>query len=136
MTRPARILIVDDEPDLLTLAGQRLKSWGYEVLQAGSGEEGLRLADEGQPDLILLDVLMPKMKGREACAALKANDRTKHIPVIFLSSLGMPDHIKGGLDAGAEDYIMKPFNADDLRDRIRVCLSRHGFEFPKSEGAE
>ena len=134
MTRPAHILIIDDEPELLTLAGQRLKSWGYEVLQATSAEDGLRLADECSPDLILLDVLMPKMKGREACAALKANDRTKHIPVIFLSSLGMPDHIKGGLDAGAEDYILKPFNADDLRDRIRVCLLRHGFVFPQSPG--
>ena len=134
MTRPARILIIDDEPDLLTLAGRRLKSWGYDVLQAGSGEEGLRVADEDQPDLILLDVLMPKMKGREVCAALKANDRTKDIPVIFLSSLGMPDHIKGGLDAGAEDYILKPFNAEDLRDRIRLCLLRHGFEFPNSPG--
>ncbi|MBI3322847.1 MAG: response regulator, partial [Candidatus Omnitrophica bacterium] len=72
-----------------------------------------------------LDILMPKMKGREVCARLKADPATAGIPVIFLTALGLPDHIKAGLDLGAEDYIVKPFKAADLKERINVCLLRH-----------
>ena len=120
-----RILIVDDEQGLLFLLTQRLRSWGYEVLTAESGEDGLEMAQKHKPDLVLLDILMPKMKGREVCVALKADPSTRHIPVIFLTALGLPDHVKSGLEAGAEDYVSKTTDADQLRDRIRVCLARH-----------
>ena len=125
-----RILMVDDSKDILQVVSQRLKSWGYDVVTANSGEEGLRLAGEFVPDLILLDIMMPKMKGRDVCARLKADPKTKAIPVIFLTALGLADHVKAGLDLGAEDYIVKPFEPEELRDRIRVCLLRRSPSSP------
>ena len=120
-----RVLIVDDTKDILIVVARRLQSWGYEPLTAESGEEGLRIAEEELPDLILLDIMMPKMKGRDVCAHLKANPKTKDIPVIFLTALGLADHVKAGMDLGADDYIVKPFEAAELKDRIAVCLARH-----------
>ncbi len=125
-----RLLVVDDEPDFLRLMTQRLTSWGYEALTATSASEGWRLAKEQLPDLILLDVMMPKMKGRELCELLKAHPQTRDIPVMLLTALGLPDHIKAGLDAGAEDYLVKPFDPEDLKDRIKVCLQRHSRQPP------
>jgi two-component system phosphate regulon response regulator PhoB len=119
-----KILIVDDTQDVLQVIGRRLQSWGYEALVASSGEEGLRLAQEEVPDLVLLDIMMPKMKGREVCARLKAGEKTKHIPVIFLTALGLADHVKAGMDLGADDYIVKPFEPAQLKERIAVCLLR------------
>jgi len=123
--RRKRILLVDDNQDLLQVISRRLQTWGYEALTAESGEEGLRLAQEQQPDLVLLDVMMPKMKGRDVCARLKANPKTQQIPVIFLTALGLADHVKAGMDVGAEDYIVKPFQPSELKERIAVCLARH-----------
>ena len=120
-----RVLIVDDTIDLLTVVARRLESWGYEPLTAQSGEEGLLLAEQELPDLVLLDIMMPKMKGRDVCARLKANPKTAHIPVIFLTALGLADHVKAGMDLGAEDYIVKPFEPAELKERIAVCLARH-----------
>lgn len=119
------ILVVDDTPDLIEVLKRRLSSWGYRVLSARSGEEGIQIAAEQQPQLILLDVMMPKMKGREVCAHLKSDPKTKDIPVIFLTALELPDHVKAGLELGAEDYIVKPFEMNDLKERITVCLARH-----------
>ena len=119
------ILLVDDEASIRKTVGRRLEREGYRVLTAGSGEEGLRLAAEHLPDLVLLDIMMPKMKGRDVCAKLKADPKTAHIPVIFLTALGLADHIKAGMDLGADDYIVKPFEADELKERIAICLARH-----------
>ena len=119
------ILVIDDEPDLLKMLKRRLEHWGYRALTAASGEEGLGLVERERPDLILLDIMMPKMKGRDVCAHLKANPQTADVPVIFLSALELPDHIKAGLDIGGEDYLVKPFEPEDLKDRIKVCLMRH-----------
>jgi DNA-binding response OmpR family regulator len=124
-TKPKKkILIVDDTKDILLVVSRRLASWGYEPLTAESGEEGLRIAQEQVPDLILLDIMMPKMKGREVCQQLKSNPKTQKIPVIFLTALGLADHVKAGMDLGAADYIIKPFEPAELRDRIAVCLAR------------
>ena len=120
-----KILVVDDTKDILLVVARRLESWGYEPLTAESGEEGLRVAEEHIPDLVLLDIMMPKMKGRDVCARLKANPKTQHIPVIFLTALGLADHIKAGLDLGADDYIVKPFEPAQLKERIAICLARH-----------
>jgi len=125
-----RILIVDDTKDILLVVSRRLQSWGYEPLTASSGEEGLRIAEEAVPDLILLDIMMPKMKGREMCARLKANPKTQHIPVIFLTALGLADHIKAGMDLGAADYLVKPFAPEELRKRVTVVLARHAGTTP------
>ena len=124
-TRPKRILIVDDTKDILLVVSRRLQSWGYEPLTASSGEEGLKIAQERLPDLILLDIMMPRMKGRDVCAFLKADPKTAKIPVIFLTALGLADHIKAGMDLGADDYIVKPFEPAELKERITVCLARH-----------
>ena len=122
--QPKRILIVDDTKDILLVVSRRLKSWGYEPLVAESGEEGLQIAEEQLPDLVLLDIMMPKMKGRDVCARLKGNPKTKKIPVIFLTALGLADHIKAGMDLGADDYIVKPFEPAELKERIAICLAR------------
>ena len=132
---PRKILLVDDTKDIVFVISRRLKSWGYEPLTADSGEEALRVAQEHIPDLILLDIMMPKMKGRDVCARLKADPRTAHIPVIFLTALSLPDHIKAGLDAGAVDYIVKPFEPEELRERIAITLTRYGRPAVGSSGA-
>ena len=119
-----RILVVDDTKDILQVVSRRLQSWGYEALTAETGEDGLRVAQEQLPDLVLLDIMMPKMKGRDVCAKLKADPKTKHIPVIFLTALGLADHVKAGMDLGADDYIVKPFEPAELKDRIAICLAR------------
>ncbi len=119
------ILVVDDELSIRKTIGRRLEREGYRVITADCGEEGLRIASEKLPDLILLDVMMPKMKGRDVCARLKADPKTGHIPVIFLTALGLADHIQAGMALGADDYIVKPFEADELKERIAVCLARH-----------
>ena len=118
------ILLIDDEKVLRKMVGLRLQRQGFRVLTAESGEEGLRLAEEQLPDLVLLDIMMPKMKGRDVCARLKANPKTQNIPVIFLTALGLADHIKAGMDLGAEDYIVKPFEPAELKERVAICLAR------------
>ena len=127
-SRQKKILVVDDTKDILLVVSRRLQSWGYEALTAESGEEGLRIAQETHPDLVLLDIMMPKMKGRDVCARLKADPATADIPVIFLTALGLADHIKAGMDLGADDYIVKPFEPAELKQRIKVCLARHSRE--------
>ena len=122
---PKKILVVDDTKDILLVVARRLQSWGYQALTADSGEEGLRIAQEQLPDLILLDIMMPKMKGRDVCSRLKANSKTAQIPVIFLTALGMADHVRAGMNLGADDYVTKPYDAEDLRERIKICLLRH-----------
>ena len=123
---PKKILLVDDTKDIVFVVSRRLKSWGYDALTAGSGEEALDIAQREIPDLILLDIMMPKMKGRDVCIRLRADARTSHIPVIFLTALSLPDHIKAGLDVGAVDYIVKPFEPEELRERISITLARYG----------
>ena len=122
----ATILLVDDDPNIRKILSRQLEHWGYRVVTAASGEEGVIRARTDAPALILLDTMMPKMKGREACAVLKADPKTQDIPVIFLTALGLADHIQAGMELGAEDYVVKPFRPDDLRERIKVCLLRHG----------
>ena len=120
------ILLIDDEASIRKTVARRLEREGFRVLTTESGEDGLKIAEEQQPDLVLLDIMMPKMKGRDVCLRLKANPNTKEIPVIFLTALGLADHVQAGMRAGAEDYIVKPFEADELKARIKVCLARHG----------
>jgi putative two-component system response regulator len=129
---PQTILLVDDEPSILKTVSLRLTHEGYQVLTAASGEEGLRIAQEQRPDLVLLDIMLPQMKGRDVCVRLKADPRTQHIPVIFLTALGLADHVAAGMSAGAEDYIVKPFEPEVLKSRIRVCLLRHQHTQPSA----
>ena len=124
-TGPQTVLVIDDMSVILKMLKKQLEHWGYRALTASSGEEGLKLAEAEQPDLVILDVIMPKMKGWEVCARLKQSERTRHAPIMFLTSLGLADHVRSGLDVGADDYIIKPFKPEDLRERIMICLLRH-----------
>lgn len=128
MTDRKQILLVDDEERVLEVLSRRLKSWGYEVLTAVDGEECLQMVGDHQPDLILLDILLPKMRGREVCTQLKDNSQTRHIPIVFLTALGMPEQIEAGFNLGAVGYIIKPFNPQELRERISECLSSDSFQ--------
>jgi DNA-binding response OmpR family regulator len=122
----AKILIAEDERDIRDLITFTLGFAGYEVVAAANGEEALSLARQEVPDLILMDVRMPRMTGYEACAEMKKDDRLKDIPVIFLSAKGQDTEIQAGLQAGAQEYLLKPFAPDQLTARIQAVLAQHG----------
>jgi|GEM_PF-621718 len=119
-----RILVADDEPLVLEMIQDTLQVLPATVLKAQDGEEALRLAKTERPDLILLDVMMPKLDGFGVAEALKRDAATATIPLIFVSALGASRDKVRGLDLGAEDYLTKPLNADELRDRVRLILGR------------
>ncbi|HLA87900.1 MAG TPA: response regulator [Anaerolineales bacterium] len=122
----ARILIAEDEPDIRELVAFTLRFAGHEVITTSNGEEALQQANQVIPDLILMDVRMPRMTGFEACRAMKTNPALKDIPVVFLSAKGQDSEIQSGLDAGAEEYILKPFAPDQLTERVKAILSKFG----------
>jgi len=122
----ARILIAEDEPDIRELVAFTLRFAGHEVITTSNGEEALQQASQIIPDLILMDVRMPRMTGFEACRAMKTNPALKDIPVVFLSAKGQDSEIQSGLDAGAEEYILKPFAPDQLTERVKAILSKFG----------
>lgn len=122
----AKILIAEDERDIRDLITFTLGFAGYEVVAAANGEEAVNLARQEIPDLILMDVRMPRMTGYEACIILKADYRLKDIPVIFLSAKGQDSEIQTGLQAGAVEYLLKPFAPDQLTARIKAVLTQHG----------
>ncbi len=115
------VLLVDDELINIKILSDVLKD-EFDVMFATSGEEGIRLAHELQPDVILLDVMMPVMDGYEVCAKLQSDARTASIPIIFVTALGSPVQELKGLDAGAIDYVTKPINGGVVKARIRNHL--------------
>jgi DNA-binding response OmpR family regulator len=117
-----RILAVDDEPHILKLVAFSLKSGGYDVLEAADGLSAISIAQAEQPDLILLDVMMPALDGYEACRRLKDDPVTAEIPVIMLTAKTQEAEQKTGRDAGAVDYINKPFTPKDLVAQVREFL--------------
>lgn len=120
----SKILIVDDEIDTLLPLKRSLEVENYIVDGAINGREGLIKARKDIPDLILLDLMMPEMDGYEVCARLKDDELTRNIPVIILTAKdAVRDRVKG-LDTGADDYVMKPFNLNELKARIRSVLRR------------
>lgn len=122
----ATILIAEDERDIRDLIKFTLTYAGHEVTAAANGEEATQLAPSLQPDLIMLDVRMPKMNGFETCHALKADETTQHIPVVFLSAKGMDEEQEAGRKAGAVGFITKPFAPDDLVRRVGDILAEIG----------
>ena len=114
-----KILIAEDEPDIRELIAFTLKFGGFEVVVTTNGAEAVERAPEVMPDLIMLDVRMPRMTGYEACKAIKDNPLTAHIPVIFLSAKGQELEVSTGMDAGAADYILKPFAPDVLSEKVK-----------------
>jgi CheY-like chemotaxis protein len=126
----ATILIAEDERDIRDLVTFSLRFGGFEVVEAANGQEAVDTARQAMPDLILMDVRMPRMTGYEACKQLKSTEDTKHIPVIFLSAKGQEQEIQQGLEAGAEDYILKPFAVEDLVNMVRKVLQKTGAGSP------
>lgn len=125
-----RIAVVDDDPDVTQVLKATLKSRGYEVFIAYDGEEGLNLVEREKPDLLLLDLMMPRMSGLEVCKKMRENPETKHIPIIVLSAVGektdKPEEFwRMGL--GADDFISKPFEAMTLLGRIEAVLRQSSY---------
>jgi DNA-binding response OmpR family regulator len=118
------ILAADDDDDILQLIVFRLERSGYTVLQARDGEEALALALENRPDLAVLDVQMPKMDGFELTRRLRAEPATSRIPIIVLTARVQDADVQEGFDAGADDYLRKPFSPQELRARVQAILGR------------
>lgn len=119
---PPLVLIVDDTPLNIDLICTILKNQSCRIHSAGSGEEALELARSLHPDLVLLDVMMPGLDGYQVCAALKGDPLTRDIPILFISCRGGVEDIARGLEAGALDYISKPFEPLELLSRVRTHL--------------
>jgi DNA-binding response OmpR family regulator len=117
------LLVADDDEDVLMLVQLRLSRSGYEVVVARDGEEALRLAREKQPDLAVLDWMMPKASGLEVLRALRADEETASIPVLMLTARASASDIEQGLAAGADDYIAKPFSPQELASRVQSILT-------------
>lgn len=120
-----KVLIVDDNVDMLDTLEHLFKFYEFETVRALNGKEGVKLAESDQPDIIILDALMPVMNGFDACKLLKENSKTKNIPVVFLSANYVEEeHRIMGLELGADDYILKPFNAKELIARVNSILHK------------
>jgi CheY-like chemotaxis protein len=122
----AKILIAEDERDIRDLVAFTLRFAGYEVFTAANGEEAVDLAPQVSPDLILMDVRMPRMTGYEACRIMKLNPEIRDIPIVFLSAKGQETEIQQGLEAGAEEYLLKPFAPDQLTSHVKAILAKFG----------
>jgi len=114
-----KVLIADDELRLRKVVSLHLKKSGFDVLEAGNGQQAVDMALELSPDVIVLDVMMPEKSGLEACAELKAVEQFKDVPVILLTAMAESEDIKKGKEAGADEYLTKPFSPKELIDLIR-----------------
>jgi two-component system KDP operon response regulator KdpE len=132
MERPAAILVVDDEPRYVRLIQVNLEASGYKVITASNGPDAVTLTAQDNPDLVLLDIMLPGQDGYSACAEIR---RFSDVPIIMLTALGRSEDIVRGLDAGADDYIPKPFSAQVLLARIRALLRRATVTKARREGA-
>jgi CheY-like chemotaxis protein len=121
----AKILIAEDERDIRDLIAFTLRFAGHEVVAVDNGAEAVAAVPIEMPDLILMDVRMPRMTGYEACQTIKADTRVQHIPVVFLSAKGQDSEIQAGLDAGASEYLLKPFGPLELTEKVNELLERY-----------
>ena len=125
MADKSKILVVEDEEILLTALQEELKQGGYETMGAGDGEEGLAKVKSFLPDLILLDLVMPKMDGMEVLKKLKESEDTKNVPVVILTNLSDYERISEALSLGAKDYLVKAnYSLADLLEKVKTVLNR------------
>ena len=117
-----RVLVIEDEPDIMELVRETLRQDQYTVLEALDGELGLQMALNQKPDLVLLDIMLPKLNGYEICRRLKSSAQTENIPVVMLTAFGQKGEIEEGFKVKADDYIVKPFEPQKLRQRLRRFL--------------
>ena len=118
------VLAADDDEDILELIVFRLERSGYTVLQARDGAEALELARRSRPDLAVLDVMMPKLDGFELTRRLREDESTSKMPIILLTAKTQEADVERGFDAGADDYLRKPFSPQELRSRVQAILGR------------
>ena len=123
MAEKSRILLVDDEPSIVKMVGKRLEVEGFEVLVAMDGQEGLTKAQAERPDLIILDLMLPKLNGYEVCTMLKQDTRYQKIPIVLFTAKAQDKDEKLGMQCGANAYVRKPFRAQELLERIRTLIS-------------
>jgi len=128
--RRARILVIDDDDNVRNLVAAYLEREGYEVLQAADGPAGVREAESSNPDLLVLDLMLPGMGGLQVARRLTASRR---VPILMLTARGEEDDVLRGFDAGADDYLTKPFSPKVLVARVRAILQRRGPELPPDE---
>ena len=121
--KKSKILIVDDAVDTVELLRKRFRSEGYDTAEANDGEEALQKVEQYHPDLIVLDVMMPKLDGYEVCRRLKADENTKYVPVLMLTAKGEIENKVKGLEIGADDYLPKPFDYKELSARVKSLLT-------------
>lgn len=118
------VLAVDDDPEVLETLGRVLERERLEVSLATNGRQGLQFVNRRKPDLLILDIIMPEMDGITVCRALRADERFTSLPILFLTAKGSTDDVVNGLDAGADDYVVKPFELAELRARVHALLRR------------
>ncbi|MGB1944788.1 MAG: response regulator transcription factor, partial [Flavobacteriales bacterium] len=121
-----KILLVDDEPDILELIGYNLRQEGYDVFTAENGKQGIDMARSVNPDLIILDVMMPEMDGMEVCNIIRSDAKLSHTTIAFLTARGEDYSQVAGFDAGGDDYITKPVKPKVLVSRVKALLRRSG----------
>jgi DNA-binding response OmpR family regulator len=119
---PPLVLIADDDEDILQLVAFRLERAGYRILTASDGQEALSIALDRDPDLAVLDVMMPKLTGLEVTERIRAEG--KQMPIVLLTARVQDEDLARGFEAGADDYIRKPFSPEDLRARVQTILGR------------
>ncbi|NIN92961.1 response regulator [bacterium] len=122
MNSQSKILIVDDDPDALETMAAILETRDYQVLTASSGPEAISKAGKEKPNLIIMDVLMPEVDGFAACKMIKENKEIKNIPVILLTGTGMVGDLEKGFAAGADDFMIKPIDWDELFSKIKKLI--------------
>jgi len=132
----ARILVIEDETDIQQILDYNLREKGHKVYIAGTGEEGLRIAKEKRPDLVLLDLMLPGMPGTEVCKTLKADPATKSIQVVMLTAKGEEIDRVVGFELGADDYVVKPFSVRELLLRVQAILRRSTGEIDAAQSFE
>jgi len=128
----ARILVIEDESDIRQILDHNLRTAGHEVVSAGRGQDGLRLARQEHPDLVLLDLMLPDIPGTEVCRAIKDDVSMRSTPIIMLTARGEEIDRVVGFELGADDYVTKPFSVRELVLRIRATLRRNEVRPPES----
>ena len=118
-----RIVVADDEPDIRRLVSFTLRRRGYEVIEADNGEDALALVTSERPQLVVLDVMMPRMTGHEVARALRARPDTSDVPILMVSAKGQESEVRDGLASGAIGYLIKPFAPRELADRVGAILA-------------
>lgn len=124
MSGKPRILLVDDEPSIIKMVGKRLEVEGFDVVIAMDGQEGLDKARSDKPDLIILDVMLPKLNGYEICSTLKQDAQYRSIPIMLFTAKAQAKDEKLGMECGADAYLHKPFQAQQLLEQIRSLISK------------